>query len=396
MKAVWAAALVLVLALAGCVAPQPPPPTPLQAGPAAMRLTPVGFDALPGWADDHHAAALAAFRASCAHMAAPLGGTGVAAELGGTSAAWQPACTAARGVANDDMAARAFFESMLQPYAIAQGGDAQGLFTGYYEPEVHGARMEGGAYQTGVLAKPSDIVSVDLGAFSDDLKGKHVSGRIQDHALVPYYTRAEIMAGAIRSQRLEFLWLDNPIDGFFLEIQGSGRVALPDGRVLRVTYAGQNGRPYVAIGRVLIDRGEIAREQVSLQSIRAWLMAHPDQAQAVMNQNPSFVFFRELTGTNPDEGPPGAMGAQLTPGRSLAVDRAFLPLGAPVFIDTTDPLDGTPWRHLAVAQDVGGAIKGAVRADIFFGWGTDAEARAGKMRGKGRAFVLLPRQDAAH
>jgi len=393
MKTVWAA--LMVLAVAGCVAPQPSPPTP-RAGPGEMSLAPVGFNALPGWSDDHQAAALAAFRASCAHMAAALGGTGVAAQLGGTSAAWQPACTAAAQVADDDAAARAFFESMLQPYAIAQGGDAQGLFTGYYEPEVHGARVEGGPYQTGLLAKPSDILSVDLGAFSDDLKGKHVSGRVQGHALVPYYTRAEIAAGAIRSQRLEFLWLDNPIDAFFLEIQGSGRVALPDGRVLRVTYAGQNGRPYVAIGRVLMDRGEIAREQVSLQSIRAWLTAHPDQAQAVMNQNPSFVFFRELTGTRQDEGPPGAMGAQLTPGRSLAIDRAFLPLGAPLFIDTTDPLDGTPWRHLAVAQDLGGAIKGAVRADIFFGWGTDAEAHAGKMRGKGRAFVLLPRQDAAH
>jgi len=392
MKAFWA--VLLVLAVAGCVAPQPPAPTP-QAGPGQMNLTHVGFDALPGWAEDDHTAALAAFRASCAHMGETLGGTGEAARLGGSSAAWQPACMAARNAAPGDAAARAFFETTLQPYAIAQGGNAQGLFTGYYEPEVHGSRVEDGPYQAGLLAKPGDMISVDLGAFSDDLKGKHVSGRIQDHALVPYYTRAEIAAGAIRSQRLEFLWLDNPIDAFFLEIQGSGRVKLADGRVLRVTYAGQNGRPYVPIGRVLMDRGEIPREQVSLQSIRAWLEAHPAEAQAVMDQNPSFVFFRELTGTRPDEGPPGAMGVQLTPGRSLAIDRAFLPLGAPLFIDTTDPLDGTPWRHLAVAQDLGGAIKGAVRADIFFGWGEDAEAHAGKMRGQGRAFVLLPRGDAA-
>ena len=158
---------------------------------------------------------------------------------------------------------------------------------------------------------------------------------------------------------------------------------LPDGRVVRVTYAGQNGRPYVPIGRVLMDRGEIPREQVSLQSIRAWLTDHPAEAQAVMNQNPSYVFFRELTGTRADQGPPGAMGASLTPGRSAAVERSYIPMGA--------PLDGSAWQHLLIAQDTGGAIKGPVRADIFFGWGADAEARAGKMRGQGRAFILLPK-----
>ena len=379
----------LLLAVAGCVAPQPQAPKP--AAPGEMGLSRVGFDALPGWANDHHDAALAAFRAGCAHMGETLGGGGEAARLGGSAAAWQPACTAARNAASGEAAARQFFETWFQPYAIAQDGDTDGLFTGYYEPEVHGSRVEEGPYRYGLLAKPGDLITADLGAFSDDLKGKRISGRIQDHALVPYYTRAEIVSGAIGKQRLEFLWLNDAIDAFFLEIQGSGRVKLPDGRVLRVTYAGQNGRPYVPIGRVLMDRGEIPRDQVSLQTIRAWLQAHPGEAQSLMNQNPSFVFFRELTGVKADEGPPGALGAALTPGRSLAVDRAYLPLGAPIFIDTVDPLDGSPWRHLGVAQDLGGAIKGAVRADIFFGWGRDAEAYAGKMRGHGRAYVLLPK-----
>ena len=383
------AALAALLALSACVAPPPPAPKPAER--AQAHLTPVPFTSLPGWGSDQVAGALSSFRIGCAHMGGQLGGEGEAAQRGGSAANWQPACAAQIGVPLEDAAARSFFETWFQPYAISADPPTQGLFTGYYEPEVRGAREEGGAYQTGLLAKPSDLISADLGAFSDDLKGKRISGRVQDHTLVPYWSRADIVSGAIRKQRLEFLWLDDPIDAFFLEIQGSGRVKLPDGRVVRVTYAGQNGRPYVPIGRVLMDRGEIPREQVSLQSIRAWLTDHPAEAQAVMNQNPSYVFFRELTGTRADQGPPGAMGASLTPGRSAAVDRSYIPMGAPLFLDTTDPLDGSAWQHLLIAQDTGGAIKGPVRADIFFGWGADAEARAGKMRGQGRAFILLPK-----
>ena len=356
-----------------------------------MTLTAIGFDRLPGWNADHPAEALAPFVAGCAKMGDALGGSGEAAVRGGSASAWQLACDAARAVPANDAAARSFFESGFQPYAITADGRDQGLFTGYYEPEVNGARSPRAGFEVPLLSKPSDLIQVDLGAFADDLKGRRVGARLAAGALVPYYDRSEIVAGALHGKRLELLWLANPVDAFFLEIQGSGRVRLVDGHVVRVTYASQNGRPYVAIGKVLAEQGAIPLEQVSMQSIRAWLEAHPSEAESVMDRNPSYVFFRELTGTRPDQGPPGALGAALTPGRSVAVDRSYLPLGAPIFIDTTDPIDGTALQRLTVAQDTGGAIKGPVRADVFFGWGADAENRAGRMRQQGHAYVLLPK-----
>jgi membrane-bound lytic murein transglycosylase A len=208
---------------------------------------------------------------------------------------------------------------------------------------------------------------------------------------VPYWDRAAIGRGALDGQRLAILWTADPVDAFVLQIQGSGRVLLPDGQVVRVSYAGQNGRPYVPIGRVLADRGAIPLGEVTMPSIRAWLEAHPAEAAGVMDQNPSYVFFRELPGAGPEDGPPGSLGAPLTPGRSIAVDRTFIPLGAPVWLDTTDPVTGAPLRRLMLAQDTGGAIKGPVRADIFWGWGAAAEDRAGRMKQPGTATVLLPR-----
>jgi membrane-bound lytic murein transglycosylase A len=222
-----------------------------------------------------------------------------------------------------------------------------------------------------------------------------VVGRVQDGRLVPYYDRSQIEAGALARKRLELLWLSDPVDVYFLQVQGSGRVVLPNGKVVRVTYAGQNGRRSVLIGRVLADRGYLPLEQQSLQSIRAWLVAHPAEAEDVLRQNPSYVFFREVDDLRPDQGPPGALGVPLTPGRSVAVDRAFLPLGAPVFVATTDPVTELPFRRLTIAQDVGGAIRGPVRTDIFFGWGHDAEDRAGRMRRTGTEYILLPKNPAA-
>jgi membrane-bound lytic murein transglycosylase A len=190
---------------------------------------------------------------------------------------------------------------------------------------------------------------------------------------------------------LELLYVSDPIDAFFLQIQGAGRVRMPDGRDIRVSYDGQNGQAYIPIGRILVDRREMKLEDVTLQSIRAWLIAHPKQAPALMNMNPSYVFFREIPGTAPEQGPPGALGAPLTPLRSIAVDKSFIPMGAPVWIETTDPVTAAPIRQIMMAQDVGGAIKGAIRADIFFGWGAAAEERAGRMNKPGAVYIFLPR-----
>ncbi|WP_264712190.1 murein transglycosylase A [Limobrevibacterium gyesilva] len=368
-------------ALAGCAQVPPGAQPPVEAatwsvpagpGPA---LTPVDFAQVPGWTTDKAAQALPAFLASCDQMAsAPaqqLGGQGEAAARGGTPAQWQASCAAARAVPpGDDAAARSFFEAAFQPFGLSSDGSAQGLFTGYYEPEVAGARAPGGIYRYPIYRRPADLPP----------------GRA-----TPYFSRADIEAGALNRKRLELLWLADPIDVFFLHIQGAGRIRLPNGQIVRVSYDGQNGQTYVPIGRVLVDRGEMTLDQVSMQTIRGWLVSHPEQAREVMNQNPSYVFFREVNGVSADVGPPGALGAPLAPGRSVAVDKGYIPLGAPLWIDTLDPLDGSKMRRVMVAQDLGGAIRGPVRADIFFGWGKEAEERAGRMRQQGIAFLFLPK-----
>jgi membrane-bound lytic murein transglycosylase A len=365
-------------------------------GPAGPSPDAVGYEALPGWREDRHAEALPALRESCRRMAAlgpsaPLGGMNGAPELarGSTPAAWAPVCAAAATVAdNDHAAARALFETYLEPHPLSPGPDGRALFTGYYEPISPGARQRGGIYQTPIHRRPANLTQTASGP---DPTGRRLQQRGRGGRVGPVPDRAAILAGAYRGRGLELAWLADPVDAFFLQVQGSGRILLPDGEQMRVGFAGTNGRPYVAIGKILIDRGEISREEMSMQAIRAWLKAHPDQADRLMNANPSYVFFREVHDIPPDQGARGAFGVPLTPGRSLAVDRAFIPLGVPVFIATEDPVDGTPYRRLLLAQDTGGAIKGAVRADIFYGWGAEAEKRAGLMKGTGEAWVLLPR-----
>ncbi len=395
--AATAALVGLCLGVSGC-APQKPPA--VVARPAQIGLRPVAFADVPGWRSDDLTQAVRAFLAACKQMGGVgrLGGAGEAARLGGSAENWRTGCEAAKGVPpGDPTAARSFFEANFTPYAVSDAttDTSSGLFTGYYEPEVAGSRIGSAAYGTPLLSRPPDLMQVDLGAFAPDLKGRKISGRLQQGTLVPYFDRTEIEAGALAKRRLDILWLADPVDAFVLQIQGSGRVRLPDGRIVRVTYAGQNGRPYVPIGRVLADRHELKLDAVSMPAIRAWLAAHPDQAAGVMNQNPSYVFFREAHELRPGEGPPGALGASLTPGRSAAIDPAFLPLGAPLFVATTDPLDGTPLRRLLIAEDTGGAIKGPVRADLFWGWDKDAETRAGLMRSQGSAWVLLPHSPVA-
>ena len=359
--------------LAGCgtKTPGPPPDLPTAVGISVPQgpgpaLTPVVFSQLPGWDSERHAAAIPPFLAGCARMVGQnLGGTGEAAYRGGTTARWRGACAEAAGLPpGDDRAARAFFERTMQPWIASVGGSAVGRFTGYYEPQLQGSRTQGGIYQTPLLRKPAG-------------------------SKLP--TRAQIAAGALSRQRLELVWVSDPIDAFFLEIQGAGRIRLTNGQDIRVSYDGQNGQAYFPIGRLLVDRGEMTLPEVSLQSIRAWLLAHPKQAREVMNHNPSYVFFREIPNSDPNKGPPGALGALLMPVRSVAVDKSFVPMGTPIWVETTDPISSAPIRQLMMAQDVGGAIKGAVRADIFFGWGPEAEQRAGLMNRTGSAYLLLPR-----
>jgi membrane-bound lytic murein transglycosylase A len=233
------------------------------------------------------------------------------------------------------------------------------------------------------------LITADLGLFRKEWTGQMVIGRRVDGKFVPYPTRSEIDAGALAGKGYELLWVDDAVDAFFLHVQGSGRVVMEDGKVVRLGFAGRNGHSYVAIGRELIEQGAIPRERMSMQAIRAWLAAHPDQAGPVMASNPSFIFFRIIDG----EGPIGAEGVPLTPGRSLAVDPEFVPLGLPIWLDTTDPLDPRqPLRRLVVAQDTGAAIKGPVRGDLFWGFGENAAARAGAMKQQGRYFLLLPKK----
>ncbi len=348
----------MALGLAACAGPQTVSPLPAEVETHTMGLSPVGFDRLPGWRADHLAEALPAFAASCGHMK--------------DAAKWRAACAAARAVPLDDeAAARAFFESNFQPYAMSDNGTLRGMFTAYYEPEVAGSRTHSAGYDVPLYGMPTPRTH---------------NGRPE---ALP--DRAAIGRGALARRNLERFWLADPVDAFFLEIQGSGRVRLPDGSVVRVSYAGENGGKYVAIGRVLIDRGELTREETSLQTIRAWLVAHPGQSREVMERNPSYVFFRELPPTPLEQGPPGAMDVALTPGRSIAVDRSFVPLGTPMWLDTTNAINGLAIQRLMVAQDTGGAIKGPVRADLFLGWGPEAAELAGRMKQPGMQYMLVPR-----
>jgi len=370
----------LLLLLAGCAAPKPPPDH--------LVLLPAGFGDMPGWSADHQSEALPALVKSCGTRlkfadAEKVGPNGIA----GTVADWRQPCAAAAAVpANDDAAARAFFETWFQPYRCANNAALEGLFTGYYEAELTGSRSRVGAFQTPLLKRPPDLVMVELGDFRPNLKGERIAGRVTSGRLKPYDTREQIEAGSLDKLDLPLLWVDDPIAAFFLEIQGSGRITLPDGTMQRVGYDGQNGWPYVAIGKVMVERGLIERESASMQGIRAWLLAHPDQAKSIMDANQSYVFFRELKG----DGPLGSEGVVLTPGRSLAIDRGFLPLGAPVWLDVSDDTLGKI-RRLLVAQDSGGAIRGPVRGDVFWGHGPEAERNAGNQRARGAEYLLLPK-----
>lgn len=367
----------MVAGAPGCAPDEEPADLPV--------LKPVSFAELPGWTQDRHADALPALRRSCAK---PLGyPTEVedGKERFGRPEDWRSVCEEAGRI--EDGAAREFFERRFRPFQVVGADGDSGLITGYYEPELAGALHRSDAFAVPLYTRPKDLVTVRLSDFGEQFGDERLAGRVEGGRLQPYYDRAQIVDGALDGEGIEIVWVADPIAAFFLQIQGSGRVRLPDGEILRLGYAAANGRPYTAIGRVLAAEGALDREEVTLQSIRDWLRANPAEQRRVMDRNRSYVFFREV----PGEGPIGTQGVPLTPGRSLAVDRRFLPLGAPLWIDTVDPLDtARPLRRLAVAQDTGGAIRGAVRGDLFWGAGLDAEERAGRMKSPGRYYVLLP------
>jgi membrane-bound lytic murein transglycosylase A len=385
-----ALAALLVVLLGGCAtgeraacpaaAPCPACPACPEARPAPPKtptLAPASFDELPGWRADDLAGAWGALAASCRSLR--------------FREHWRSPCERAAALAAPDAAAaRAFLEADFAPWRVANAdGSMQGLVTGYYEPLLRGSRDRRAPFVHPLYAPPDDLLVVDLAAVAPETKHLRLRGRLDGRRIVPYWSRAEIENGVAAVAGKELVWVDDAIEAFFLQIQGSGRVRLESGEVVRVGYADQNGHPYQSIGRYLVDRGELTLGEASMQGIQGWARANPARLAELLNHNPSYVFFRELPPS--DGGPIGALGVPLTAGRSIAVDPRFVPLGAPVWLATTQPNSNEPLERLVLAQDTGGAIRGAVRADFFWGTGPDAGAAAGRMRQQGRMWVLLPR-----
>ncbi len=343
--------------------------------PAAKPLQPAEWQELPGWEVDDHAAVLDLFRQQCASLAKrPL---------------WLATCESASKV-DAGGTARAWFEAQFRPWALVNPDDTrEGMVTGYYEPIVRGSRSAKPPYTIPVFGPPDDLIVIDLGELYPELKHMRLRGKLDGRKLVPYFSRAEWSAEETRRSQQALLWLDDPLDFFFLQIQGSGQVALDDGSRVRIGYADQNGHPYKSIGKWLIEQDELKSHEASMQGIKAWAAANPRRLQELLNANPSLVFFRELKADG--SGPPGALGIPLTPERSIAVDPRHTPLGAPVWLATTRPNSEKTLQRLMLAQDTGGAIRDPVRADFYWGSGASAGAHAGKMKQSGRMWVLLPR-----
>lgn len=372
----WFGALGLCWAL-GAAAQAPSGPAPIHPD----------FAGLPGWTEDNHAEAIPALLTACRAVLplAPGLSLGGADQTMVPAGAMQPLCAEAADLpAGDALTARQFLEQRFRPRMLGED-----TLTGYFEPELRGSLTRSPRFTVPLHARPPGLVEVDLGAFAPDLRGRRIAGELREGRLQPMPDRAGILAGALEAPVL--VWVEDRVEAFFLEIQGSGRVRLPDGRLLRVGYAGWNGHPYWPIGRALLERGVLTRETISMQAIRDWLNAAPGaEAFALMARNPSYVFFRRLDLAD-DEGPIGALGVPLVPMRALAVDRAHVPFGLPIWVSGRDPLTASPLRRLTVAKDTGGAIRGPARADLFTGWGAEAAERAGRMREAAQLWMLVPR-----
>ena len=401
MRAIWVGAMVALAGCAGGIVPRSAPlaavlpatlpvpkgvaATPRAASAAATPATPtpstlnarsIGVYAGPdvaklAVAPATAARAVSAFKASCPSLLRRIDNSGLT-----QASDWSAACAAADGAPD----AIVFFGEQFEAVRVGSG---QAFATGYYEPEILGSRTRDDAHQVPIYGKPTDLVELDLGQFADALKGKTIRGRVVDQTFAPYAERSDIDAGALAGHAPVIAWAADPIEFFFLQIQGSGRLRLPDGSVMRIGFAGQNGRDYTGIGALMRDRGLVGPGQLSMQGIMAWLRAHPDDGRAIMNENKSFVFFREIIAP----GPPGSLGVAVTPRGTVAADPSFVPLGAPVWLDLDHPEATGLW----VAQDTGGAIKGANRFDTFWGAGDEARRIAGGMSGRGSALILVPR-----
>ena len=393
--------LAVLITLAGCATPprSPEAPRPTGATPAAPSTPPqpslpakyaqVAWSGLPGWSEDNVSEIWPAFRAGCAALvAAPA-----------TRTVWEAPCAQSNSiVATDKTAVRAFFERHFSPWRVmaADGGDT-GMITGYYEPLLNGSRIRSDRHRVPLYAAPDDLLTIDLTELYPDLKDRRLRGRVEGKRVIPYWTRADIENGKRPAGGMkELVYVDDPVEAFFLQIQGSGRVRLAEGGIMRVGYADQNGHPFRSIGRILIERGELTADRASMQGIKEWGRRNPDKLFPLLDENPSYVFFREVPAPTPGtpeaeiDGPIGTLGVPLLRERTLAVDTRSIPLGAPVYLATTYPLSSRPLSRLMMAQDTGGAIRGAVRGDFFWGFGDEAGRQAGRMKQDGRMWILWP------
>jgi membrane-bound lytic murein transglycosylase A len=305
---------------------------------------------------------------------------------------WLPACKAAKLVDNKSISnTRLFFQKWFVPVEFFYSKRVHGLFTGYYMPLLKGSLTKTERFNVPIYGLPKEIITSNLELFHKDFKNRRIVGRVKENTLLPFYTREEINKGAIKKFTPVLAWVDSLIDRSFLEIQGSGIIQLPNKKQIVVGYAGQNGAPYTAIAKVLIDKGVMTRDNASMQHIRRYLEAHPTEINPVLNQNKSFVFFNRLKQASAL----GSQGVPLTPGYSLAIDRKWVPMGVPVWLNTTRPHHDSEkqktFQRLMVAQDTGGAIKGVVRGDVYWGAGERATSIAGKMKNPGHYWLLLPR-----
>jgi membrane-bound lytic murein transglycosylase A len=362
---------------------------------AAISYKPLTFAQVPRWEHDDHAAAFKAFQKSCDRVLASARERGATDKPTPPSAQLAGACNVAvraTGSVNK-AAAKVFFETFFTPHAVSHGG-SQGLLTGYYEPVLQGSRTPEGAFQTPIYKRPPDLVNLVDETQRGTVGSALTHARKTSKGVEPYATRAQIEQGALKGRRLELLYLADPVETFFMHIQGSGRVKLTDGTTVRVHYDGKNGHPYSSIGRYLIEKGLLAADRVSMGALKRWLKIEPERGKKVMWHNASFVFFRELKGAEA-KGPLGAMNVLLTPGRSLAVDTSFHALGLPIYVSASgmthvSKANGGAFNRLMVAQDVGSAIKGPERGDIYFGSGDRAGRLAGVTKHPGQFIVLLP------